>query len=371
MGLSQGAVLAVESLRRGYGGRVVVDVESLAVREREVLAILGPNGAGKSTLFRLMLLLERPDSGRILLNGRPVAPGDRDAGLRMAGVFQSPHLFAGTALDNAAFGLRARGVPPRAAGLRAREALDWLGVGDRARADVATLSGGEAQRVALARALVLEPEVLLLDEPTAGLDVTVRRRFREDLDRLARERAGAIVLITHDAADAFALADRIAVLDEGRVAQLGTPDEVTLDPATPFIAAVTGAELLLDGKVVSQEERMLVARTAGGATLLAITAPYTPPLGPGAAVHIAYRPEDVVLAPARADLDASPRNRLPLNVVALVPSGGLVRVRLEGPADISALITRQSAEALALEPGTPVTAYLKTAALRAFAAPDS
>src|SRR5690606_27891674 len=186
--------------------------DALALHPGEVLAVLGPNGAGKSTLFRLLLLLERANEGRVVFDGREVRPGDRVARRRMAGVFQRPCLFDGTVERNVAFGLAARGVPRHERAARVAEALEWLGIGAYARSPVHALSGGEAQRVALARALALRPDVLLLDEPTANLDVSVRRRFRDELAPLVRARTRAALLITHDPGDAFALADRIAVI---------------------------------------------------------------------------------------------------------------------------------------------------------------
>src|SRR5690606_397599 len=141
------------------------------------------------------------------------------------------------------------GMNARERAARAADALGWLDLERFADASVHQLSGGEAQRVALARALVLEPAVLLLDEPTSNLDVAVRRRFRRDFERTARARAGAVVLITHDATEAFGLADRVAVLQDGRILQEGTPDEIVLRPASPFAAELTGAELLLHGVV--------------------------------------------------------------------------------------------------------------------------
>src|SRR5690606_8124742 len=137
-----------------------------------------PNGAGKSTLFRLLLAVEAPDAGRVLLDGRPVRPGDRIARRRMAGVFQRPYLFAGSVATNVAYGLASRGLSRVARDRRVAEMLEPLDLSARAYGPVHRLSGGEAQRVALARALAPRPDVLLLDEPTANLDVTVRRRFR-------------------------------------------------------------------------------------------------------------------------------------------------------------------------------------------------
>ena len=255
------ALLRGESLRRVYQGRSVVDGVTLAVRPGEVLAVLGPNGAGKSTLFRLLLLLERADEGRILLGRREVRPGDREAARRLAGVFQRPFLFSGSVRDNVAYGLRVRRLPLREREARVEEVLTLLGLERLAGAPVQTLSGGEAQRVALARAIAPRPDVLLLDEPTANLDVTVKRRFREDLERLVRTQTGGALLITHDPADAFALADTIAVMEGGRIVQVGPPETLVLEPSTPFVAAFTGAELLLDGIVRGEEDGLLVVET--------------------------------------------------------------------------------------------------------------
>jgi len=361
-------LLQGRGLIRRYDGRTVVTVDDIAVDEGEVLAVLGPNGAGKSTLFRLLGLLEAPDTGRVLLNGKEVRPGNTTAIRRLGAVFQQPHLFRGKVRYNVGWGLARRGVAGPERTRRVMEALESLGLRGVADADVATLSGGERQRVALARALVTRPEVLLLDEPTANLDVTVRRRFREDLDRIVRGAAGAAILITHDPTDAFGLADRIAIMEAGSIVQQGRPADLILAPATPFAAAFTGAELLLDGTVLSVEAG-LASVTVGPVTLVATTAPDTGPVEPGGRVHVAYRPEDVVLAPADGDGVTSAVNRFRLAVIALVPDGALVRTRLEGDLSIAALVTRRSAEALALQPGLRVVAQIKATALRAFPAP--
>jgi molybdopterin-binding protein len=362
------AILAAEGLVRSYGGRRVVDMERLHVGRGEVLAVLGPNGAGKSTLFRLLLLLERPDAGRVLLDGRAATPRDGWARRRMAGVLQRPHLFSGTVRDNVEFGLRAAGVERSNWPARIDRTVAELGLGAMARTDVRALSGGEAQRVALARALVLEPDVLLLDEPAANLDVTVRRRFREELGHVMRERAGSVILITHDAADAFDLADRVAVMEAGRIVQVGTPEDLTADPATPFIAAFTGAELLLDGSVQEVGDGTVVVR-AGDASLVARCGDGG--ISVGETVHVRYRPEDVTLAADPAvggGAETSARNRLPMTVRSTTPVGGLVRVRLDGPVSLAAMVTRDSADRLGLHPGARVLAMLKTAALNVYRA---
>src|SRR5690606_16084398 len=362
-------LLCAERISRAYGERTVLRDVSLELERNQVLAVLGPNGAGKSTLFRILLLVEAPDAGRVLLDGRQVSTGHAEARRRIAGVFQRPWLFRGTALANVAYGLRARGMSRREAESVCAPVLDALGLTELADMPADALSGGEAQRVALARALVLRPEVLLLDEPTANLDVTAQRRFREDLEHLVRAHARAAIVVTHDAAEAFALADHVAVLEAGSITQSATPAELVAAPATSFIAAFTGAELLLDGVVDASEAGGLVrVRLAGGATLSGrIAEGYGQP-ATGARVHVAYRPEDITLGPADEDAPTSAVNRLPVIVHSIVPTGGLVRVRLLGGAPFTAVLTRGSADALGVATGISLTAYLKATALRVFPA---
>ena len=358
------ALLRAEQLRRRYGERTVVDVDAIEVRPGEILAVLGPNGSGKSTLFRLLLLLERADSGMIHLHGAEVHYGDRQASRALAGVFQRATLFAGNVRGNLEYGLRAQGVAGSERDARVATAAEAFGLGNLMDADVRTLSGGEAQRVALARAITLRPDVLLLDEPTASLDVTMRRSFREDLERAVRVHAGAVVLITHDPAEAFGLADRIAVLDNGRVLQEGTPAELLDDPRSPFVASFTGAELLLDGTVMALAED-LVHVDVGGALIWAVLPPASPWRPErGERVHVAYRPEDVMISAAGSSAEISARNQFRVAVTSLAGSGGLVRLRLDGALRLAALITRTSAESLQLRLGKEVIAQMKATALR-------
>jgi tungstate transport system ATP-binding protein len=359
-------LLEAEGVVRRFGARTVLDIAHLAVHTGEVLAIVGPNGAGKSTLFRTLLLLERPDAGVVRVGGAAMSAGDARARGRLAGVFQRPVLFSGTVRQNIGFGLRALRVGAATQAERVDSVIALLALEPVADASVHGLSGGEAQRVALARALVLSPDVLLLDEPTANLDVTIRRRFRQDIERVARQRAQAIVLITHDAAEAFGLADRIAVLHDGRVAQAGTPDEIMLRPATPFIAELTGAELLLQGTVEQLEDGLVAVRIAPDVLLWATAQP-DDALGAGAAAVVAYRPEDVTLSVADTAHDSSAVNRIDAVVEAIVPAGALMRVRLSaGSVRLTALVTRRSVDALALAAGTAATLHLKAAALHAW-----
>lgn len=359
-------LLEARGLRRGYDGRAVLDVEQLTLDAQEVLAVLGPNGSGKSTLFRLLLMLEAPDTGTITLGGAPLTA--RLARQRMAGVFQRPYLFAGSVTDNVCYGLRRRGLDRRQQRAQAETVLADLGLNAVADRSVQQLSGGEMQRVALARALACQTDIVLFDEPTSALDVTAQRAFREDLARVVRARKLSVILITHDPGDAFALADRIAVLEGGRVVQSGTPMELLTQPQTPFVAEFTGAELLLDGVVEEVVEGLVGVRLNTGCLIWVAHAAQHEI---GAAVHVSYQPDDVALSPADSAFESSAQNVFTLEVERITLSGPLVRVVMNGDARLAAVITRRGADQLGIRPGARVHAHLKAAALRAFAAAGS
>jgi len=371
-------------LVKKYGARTVVKVDSFRVEPGEVLAVLGPNGAGKSTLFRLLALLEKPDHGWIRYFGKEVSVRDLNARRRTAAVFQRPILFQGTVRKNVEFGLSFRRFARKDARRKIDEVLELVGLADLREADVRTLSGGELQRVALARALVLEPEILFLDEPTSNLDITLRRRFREDLRRVVESLASTVVLITHDRAEALALANRVAVIKEGTIVQVGTPDEVFLQPKTDFVADLTGAETTWRGKVVSNREGLCTIRTQAD-LLVDVVAD----LSPGEEAVLSIRPEDVSLSlptnavPAlelRGTSLTSVRNRWLGEVAKVAAYGALVRaevrlngtqgvagsrapVRLGGEGEVICVVTRASADELGLRPGLQVVAGVKAAAI--------
>jgi tungstate transport system ATP-binding protein len=234
------SLAALWAVRVDRGGRRILDLPHLSVRAGETLAILGRNGAGKSTLLKVLGLLMHPDSGEVLLHGRAVRPADRPAWRRrMAAVFQQPLLLDITVERNVGLGLRLRKRPRVEIRQRVEIWLERLGIaalrGRRAR----QLSGGEAQRVSLARALVLEPELLLLDEPFSALDAPTRADLIQILSDLIAAHRITTVLVTHDAREAAVLADRIAVLERGRILQIGACAEVLNAPASPEIAGLT------------------------------------------------------------------------------------------------------------------------------------
>ncbi|SDX47901.1 putative spermidine/putrescine transport system ATP-binding protein [Albimonas donghaensis] len=235
--------LSLEDLTLAYGGSVAVDRLNLAIRQGELIALLGPSGCGKTTTMRAIAGLLAPRSGTIRLDGKDitrVAPSRREVGL----VFQSyalfPHL---SVFENVAFGLRLRKEPDLAA--RVAEGLATVGLSDFADRAPAALSGGQQQRVALARSLVMNPKVLLLDEPLSNLDARLRLEMRMELQRVQRETGVTMVFVTHDQAEALALADRIVVMRGGAIEQVGTPEQIWTEPASGFVADFVGFETIL------------------------------------------------------------------------------------------------------------------------------
>ena len=320
----------------------------LSVAPGEVLAVLGPNGAGKSTVLRVLAGLLPPDAGRVAVHGVVWSDADvhvpahrRSLGVVFQDALLFPHLSVG---ENVAFGLRARGVG-RAARQEAAEVwLRRVGLGGLAGRRPAELSGGQAQRAALARALVGEPALLLLDEPLSALDARTRLTVRAELRRHLADFPGSTVLVTHDPVDAMALADRVLVVEEGRVVQAGAPADVARHPRTDYVARLVGLSLLPGtgrGAVVSLD--------GGGEVAVAEEVS-----GP---VFAAVRPESVALYLARPD--GSPRNVWPARLVGATPHGATVRCELAGEVPLVADVTATSFAGLGLVPGTEVWATVK------------
>ena len=234
--------LSLEQLTLGYGASVAVPALDLGVAEGELLALLGPSGCGKTTTMRAIAGLLTPHSGRIVLAGRDitrVSAHQREVGL----VFQSYALFPHLSVaENVAFGLRLRGVAGIELQRRISEAIAMVGLGGFERRLPRELSGGQQQRVALARSVVVRPRLLLLDEPLSNLDARLRLEMRSELQRLQRELGVTMLYVTHDQSEALALADRVVVMRDGRIAQQGKPVEIYERPRSAFVARFVGFE---------------------------------------------------------------------------------------------------------------------------------
>jgi molybdate transport system ATP-binding protein len=335
---------------------------NLDVDAGEVVALLGPNGSGKTTALRALAGLEPLAGGRVVLDGEVVE--DAGAGLRTAVerrsigvVFQDyllfPHL---SARENVAFGLRARGMDHRRSLDRADTWLRRVGLEARGAARPRELSGGQAQRVALARALAPGPRLLLLDEPLAALDAGTRLSVRSDLRRHLTDFDGATVLVTHDALDAMVLADRLVVLEDGRVVQDGSPKDVARRPRTEYVARLVGLNLY---RGTAQSTGHV---TIGDGAVLTAADHHAGP------VFLAFAPSAVALHPARPA--GSPRNVWRATVAGLEQLGDAVRVSLD-PVDrdgvaVLADVTALSVAELRLGPGATVWASVKATELQVY-----
>ena len=291
--------LAIERVVKRYPNAAApaVDGVSLELAAGEFFALLGPSGCGKTTLLRLLAGFETPDAGRILIDGQDmagVAPYARPVNMMFQSYALFPHM---TVADNVAFGLRQAKRPAEEIRRRVAAMLDLVKLAPLARRRPHQLSGGERQRVALARAIVLEPKLLLLDEPLTALDRKLREETRFELVRIQQRVGITFLMVTHDQEEAMSMAGRIGVMHEGRIVQLGPPEAVYERPANRFVAGFLGAVNLFAARVERSSAGALALQSAeaGGA----LRARHTRDLAPGAEVALAVRPEKVALGPAR------------------------------------------------------------------------
>jgi putative spermidine/putrescine transport system ATP-binding protein len=280
---------------KGFGGTAVLRAFSLQIGRREFITLLGPSGCGKTTLLRLIAGLIRPDSGVIRVGGRDLTglpAHKRNVGL----VFQSYALFPHLSVrENLAFGLRARRVERGAIAREVDAALDMVRLGGMGDRSVRSLSGGQQQRVSLARAIVTKPAVMLLDEPFSALDRKLRESMQIETRELLRRIGATAIFVTHDQEEALIMSDRVVVMKDGHVEQIGAPQTIYRKPATPFVLDFVGQSLRLAGRVETAERGVLAIATAQGV----VRAPGT--AAPGSRVLVAVRPECVELAPPSSD----------------------------------------------------------------------
>jgi len=347
-------MLALRDLRRQYSPAWSLAIPALDVHAGEVLAVIGPNGSGKSTLLRVLGLLEAPDEGEVRYLGERVSPRDGLAvRRRMAMVFQQPLLVDRTVTDNVGLGLAFRGVAAADRAPRVERWLERFAIAALAPRQARTLSGGEAQRVALARALVLEPDVLLLDEPFAGLDEPTRAALLPELGAILKDERVTTVLVTHDRGEARALADRVAVLMAGRLQQVDETGQVFQAPVSEEVARFVGVETIVSGEVVATQGGVALVEVWGRTVEIAASA------RPGERVRLGIRPEDVTLVEPLADAGrSSARNHLTGTVVRVTP-GSPVRVLVDVGFPLVASATARSVEDLGLRAGAPITAVFK------------
>jgi spermidine/putrescine transport system ATP-binding protein len=349
MAQDRSVAIALESVSKGFGRVAAVQDVSLSIAEGEFFSLLGPSGCGKTTSLRMIAGFEEPDAGRIVLQGEDVTrvrPNRRPVNM----VFQHYALFPHMSIyDNVAYGLKVKRVPRSQHRKRVQEMLRVVELEGLERRRTRQLSGGQQQRVALARALVNRPAALLLDEPLGALDVKLRKQMQLELKRIQSELGTTFVYVTHDQEEALAMSDRIAVMNLGRVEQIGSPREIYERPATAFVADFIGSlnafELTVEELVgeyalmrLGEGEKLVVAAGAG--------------LRPGEEVRVAVRPERVQVGPSGTPASDS-GSRLEGKVAEIVYLGMYSQFHVETKAG-RVVANRLADEGLSFEPGAAV-----------------
>jgi tungstate transport system ATP-binding protein len=336
---------------------VLKDV-SLSIDRGEVFALIGPTGAGKTTLLRVIDLLDKPSRGQIYYNGADVDSSEKyrlEIRRRMAFVLQKPVVFNNSVYENVAYGLKWRGIHKHDIREKVNAVLEATQLNDYSPRNARTLSGGEMQRVAIARAMVTNPEVLLLDEPSANLDPVSAAKIEDILKNIIREYSVTVIMATHDMAQGQRLADRIGVLFNGEIVQVGHSSDIFYRPASRKIAEFVGMENIIDGVVITNEGDMTTV-DVNGRMIEAVTE-----YSAGEEVTVGVRPEDVTVALEK--LSSSARNSLEGTITRTVSNGPLCRVEIDCGFLLVALITRRSAEEMGLEKGTTVFSNFKAVSI--------
>ena len=332
---------------------------NLEIKKGEFFVVLGPSGAGKTLLLEIIAGIHHPEDGKILFKGREITrfpPEKRKVGF----VFQDYALFPHKQVwQNVEFGLHVKKIPRQEKIRRVEEMLNLIGILDLAKRFPDTLSGGEQQRVALARALIIEPDIFLLDEPLSALDQNLRLKMREELIKIHRKLKITTVYVTHDRIEAITLADRIAIMNEGEIVQVGTPNEIFRTPKNEFVAQFTGFENIFEGTSKFDPESKLAIVNCGNFEIQVVHSKE-------GRVKACIRPEDVAVS-LRAP-KTSIRNVLEGRIIGIQDQGVVVKLKIGiGPEDeISALITHQSFIDLDLHLNSAVFVGFKTTAILVF-----
>ena len=329
-------LLRIEAVVKKFGGFRAVDRLSLDIRAGEFFALLGPSGCGKTTLLRMLAGFETPDEGRILLDGRDIArvlPHQRPVNMMFQNYALFPHL---NVRDNMAFGLKRAGMPASEISTRVAEMVELVKLGGLETRKPDQLSGGQKQRVALARSLARRPQVLLLDEPLAALDKKLRESTQFELMELQRRLGTTFIIVTHDQEEAMTVADRIGVMDGGRLEQVASPRELYEAPGSRWIAEFVGDVNIFEGQLASQEAGRLLVSTRDAGTI-SVAEPRQP-IGK-TILCVAIRPEKVKLSrrgPASDGASAHAINRLEGIVTDVSYLGGVTsyKVKLDSGATI-------------------------------------
>ncbi len=352
-------ILEIRSLDVERGGTMILNVPSLLIKEGEILSLIGPNGAGKTTLLQTLSYLLKPFQGEIFFKGKKVETNHSVLEYRrkLAMVFQEPLLFDATVFHNVASGLKIRGMKKGEIHAKVMEKLERFGISHLKDRSARTLSGGEAQRTSLARAFALQPEILLLDEPFSSLDPPTRDSLIEDLEHILQQTRTTAVFATHDRLEALRLSNRMAVMNEGKILQIGFPEEVMNHPVNEIVASFVGVESILTGKVIKKD---------GGTFFASVEGQEIEVVGDihlGETVVLCVRPENVTLSIRPSQEGTSARNVFPGRIVKIISLGLYQKVHLHCGFPLVAYVTNHSLEELSLTEGKEVSASFKATAV--------
>ncbi len=361
-------ILKIVDLKKRYDSKFNLDIDNLYTERGRILIIIGSNGSGKSTLIRLINLLEKPDGGKIYFNGSEItAAGINSTEIRkkMAVVFQEPLLFNSSVYSNIIMGLKIRKIKLSEVKDRIDYYIGKLKIRDLLNRSTKNLSGGEKQRVSLARALVLDPELLLLDEPLANIDQSSRESLRSDLFKVLRNYGKSVVYVTHDRNEAMILADDIAVMDRGKVLQFAGKEEIFRKPKNEFIARFVGVETLVNGTVLEKEGNVcrVGVSTANGSIEIYVVSRERK----NTRVTLAIRPEDVILYRS----GVSPRQSSAMNlfrgkITEIRDIGIFKKIEIDCGFSLNSFVTQNSVSRLKLIEGRDINAAVKASSIHMF-----
>jgi len=348
-------IIKISNLNKNYGEREVLKNVNLKVRAGEIFAVIGPSGAGKTTLLRLINMLDKPSSGKVLFNGEDFEDCDRlKIRRKMVLLFQDTAVMSGSVYDNVSYGLKIRGMSKEEINERVSFALEEMGISGYEQRNAKNLSGGEKQRMAFARATVFNPDLLILDEPTANLDPK-NIGVVEELIKKITENNTTIIMSTHRFEEAISLADRIAVIQNGEILQVGTPAEIFRKPKSKQVAQFVGLENLFEG--VSKIKEEISEICVNGIKIYAADQKE-------GKVRLIVHPESVIVS--REKLVSSARNSFKGKITETSDKGVLVKVVVDVGIPIIALVTRRSCEELNLNINSEVYVSFKASDVHVF-----
>lgn len=355
----QAAILQVRNLLLKRAGMTVLHIPDFSLYRGEILSLLGPNGAGKTTLLQALAFLTPYFQGKIFFQGQEINSSKSILTFRrqVTMAFQDPLLFDASVYDNVASGLKIRGIKKKEIQQIVSQNLERFGILHLAQRSARKISAGEAQRVALARAFAIQPEILLLDEPFAKLDQPTRDSLLADLESVLRQTKTTTIIATHDRLEALRLSDRLAIMSNGKILQVGSPEEVMNKPLDEFVAAFVGVESILTGKVIKKEK---------GSILVAVSGQKVEAIGEmdlGETVALCIRPENVTLTDLPPHELSSARNLFRGRIIKIIPFGLFYRIQIDCGFPLISYITTHSLEKLRLEEGMEVMASFKATSI--------